>query len=103
MNRKIYTRDLKLKILGDLKNKSQVQVCKEYNVHTSMIHRWKKEFNINPSQAFRGNGNLWKKEAELERYKKLLGKSYSENQFLKKTLEILRQKREEEKIKSCIK
>ena len=66
-----------------------------------MISKWKKEFNSDPIKSFSGNGNLWKIEAELERYKKLVGQLFAENEFLKKTNQrLLELKQEEKKVKS---
>ena len=65
-----------------------------------LFSKWKRELKESPDKAFSGNGNLWKAEAEVEKYKRLVGQLYAENEFLKKTLERLQQlKAEEEKMK----
>ena len=97
--RRTFTRDFKLSILNELNVKSALEVCKNNDLHPTTVAKWKREFKENPEKAFNGNGNLWKAEAEVERYKRLLGELYAENEFLKKTTERLQQlKAEEEKM-----
>lgn len=91
-----FTRDFKLSVLNELNVKKAAEVCREHNIHPVMISRWKREFNANPAKAFSGHGNLWKAEAEVERYKKLVGELYAEIDFLKKTTKRLQELRAEE-------
>ena len=99
--RNSYTKEFKLSILNELLTKKAVEVCREHNLHPVMISKWKKDFNQDPVKSFSGNGNLWKIEAELEKYKRLVGQLYAENEFLKKTNErLLELKAEEKRVKS---
>jgi len=99
--RREFTRDFKLSVLNELNLKKAVQVCREHNIHPVMLSRWRKEFNDNPIKSFSGNGNLWKAEAEVERYKRLVGELYAEIDFLKKTTKRLQElNAEEKKVKS---
>jgi len=95
--RREFSRDFKLSILNELNEKKAVQVCKEHNIHPVMICKWKKEFNQNPISSFSGNGNLWKAEAETEKYKRLVGELFAEIDFLKKTNRRLMELNAEEK------
>lgn len=97
--RRKFTRDFKLQILEQLKNKSVVEIVKETGIHPMMIYRWKKEFETNPAKAFAGHGNICKLEAEVADYQRLVGKLYAQNEFLKKTSETLKAKLAEERIK----
>lgn len=101
--RKEFTKEFKLSILNELCLKKAVEVCREHNIHPVMISRWKKEFNQDPVKAFSGNGNLWKVEAEAEKYKRLVGELYAEIDFLKKTTKKLQELRAEEAIKRSVK
>jgi len=92
-----FNRDFKLSILNELNLKKAVQVCREHNLHPNLLSRWRKEFNQNPAKAFSGCGNLWKAEAEIERYKRLLGELYAEIDFLKKTTKRLQELNAEER------
>lgn len=96
-----YDREFKLSVLNEMLTKKAVEVCKEHNIHPNLLYRWEKEFNQNPGKAFSGNGNLWKAEAEVERYKRLVGELYAEIDFLKKTTRRLQElNAEEKKVKS---
>lgn len=99
--RRGFTRDFKLSVLNELNVKKAAEICKEHNIHPSLLSNWKKEFNQNPVKAFSGKGNIWKTEAELEAYKRLVGELYAENAFLKKTTKKLQElKAEEERMRS---
>ena len=81
--------------------KKAAQVCREHNIHPVLISKWKKDFNENPIKSFNGNGNLWKTEAEVERYKRLVGELYAEIDFLKKTtIKLQELNAEEKRVKS---
>jgi len=97
MKRRRFTREFKLEILRDLEINTLAQVCREHNLVPNVVSRWKKEYENNPYQAFSGNGNLWKESAEIEKYKRLVGQLYAENEFLKKTLDTLQRRRAEER------
>lgn len=97
MRRRRFTKEFKLEILMELESKTLAQVCREHDLVPNVVSRWKKEYESNPYQAFSGNGNLWKESAEIEKYKRLVGQLYAENEFLKKTLDALQRRRAEEK------
>ena len=98
--RRNFTRDFKLSVLGELNVKSIAEVCREHNLHPMMVHLWKKQYRENPDKAFSGKGNLWKPEAEVAKYERLVGKLYAENEFLKKTIRSLQElQAEEEKMR----
>ena len=65
-----------------------------------MLTRWRKELADNPDSAFKGNGNAYKEEAKIAELERLVGKLYAENDFLKKALDFLEKKAQEEKEKS---
>lgn len=97
MKRRKFTKEFKLEILRELEIKTPAQVCREHNLIPNVVTRWRKEYESDPHQAFSGNGKLWKESAEIERYKRLVGQLYAENEFLKKTLDTLQRRRAEEK------
>lgn len=99
--RREFTRDFKLSVLSELNVKKAAEVCREHNIHPVLLSKWKKDFNQDPVKAFSGKGNLWKAEAEVEKYKKLVGELYAEIDFLKKTMKKFQElKAEEEKMRS---
>ena len=82
--RRRFTREFKLTVLQELETASLTEVCRKHSVDISTVCNWRKDFEKNPQKAFAGQGNLWKPEAELARYKCLVGELYAENEFLKK-------------------
>ena len=96
-----FTREFKLGILRELENgKSFAQVCRENELGSSVVSKWKREYKENPEKAFSGQGNLWKEDAEIAKRDRLIGQLYAENDFLKKTLKRLQQlKVEEERMR----
>jgi len=92
-----FTREFKLSVLNELNLRKAVEVCREHNLHPVLLSKWRRDFNQNPVKAFSGKGNIWKAEAELERYKKLVGELYAEIDFLKKTTAKLQELKAEER------
>jgi transposase len=97
MKRRRFTKQFKLEILRELESRTLAQVCREHDLVANVVSRWRKEYDSNPNNAFSGNGNIWKESAEIEKYKRLVGQLYAENEFLKKTLETLQRRKAEEK------
>jgi transposase len=96
--RRLYSREFKLKVLREHESgKGAAQVCREHEIAPSNLHRWKKEFGENPNQAFSGSGNLYKENAKIAELERLLGQSHAEIAFLKKTLDVLEKKLQEER------
>ena len=97
VSKRQYDREFKLSIINELESKPISEVCREHNINQSLIFKWRKDYQTNPEKAFAGSGNIWKEEAKIAQYERLLGQAYAEIAFLKKTLEVLHQRRAEEK------
>lgn len=95
--RRIFSKEFKLGVLRELNSKSAAQICKENNIHQVLLNRWRREYENNPKAAFKGKGNLWKEDAKIAQYERLIGQLYAEITFLKKTLEVLQIRKAEEK------
>ena len=75
--RKKFTREFKISVLRELENgKIAAQLCRENDIHPSMLTKWKKEYKENPKTAFSGNGNISKTEAKLAEAERLIGQLY---------------------------
>jgi transposase len=97
----MYTREFKLAILSQVNAGIPVaQVARENGLHPQLVFRWKKEYLENPEKAFSGPGNPYKDQAKIAELERTVGRLYSENEFLKKTLESMKNHAEEEKRKS---
>ena len=96
--RKKYTRAVKISVVRELESGvSSGELSRKYGIHPTMPSRWKKEYYEDPDRAFSGNGNRYKLEARNAELERLVGKLYAENEFLKKAIENLGKRKEEEK------
>jgi len=82
--RKSFTREFKLGVLRDLDGKPLAQVCREHELHPTLVARWQREYRENPKEAFSGYGKLCRQDAKIARYERLLGQLYAENAFSRK-------------------
>jgi transposase-like protein len=99
IHRRKFTRERKISILQELETKPMAEVCREYNLHISTVSKWKKDYEQNPRDAFKGHGRIWKEDAKTAHYERLIGRLYAEIDFLKKAYETLKQHQAEEKIR----
>ena len=91
-----YTREFKLAILAQINNGVPVaQVARENGLHPALVFRWKNEYLENPEKAFAGPGNPYKDQAKIAELERMVGRLYSENEFLKKTLTSLKERVDE--------
>ena len=97
MKRRSFTKEFKVEILKQMDVRPLVEVCREHELLPAIVMRWKREFEGNPHDAFAGKGNLWKEDARIAHYERLLGKQAAEIDFLKKALEKVQQLRQEER------
>lgn len=95
-SRRRFTKEFKHLVVQQLDSRPLAEICRENDVLPAMIQRWKREYESNPQDAFGGNGRLYKEEAKIARYERLIGQLYSEIDLLKKSIENLRQSRAEE-------
>lgn len=96
-SRRTFTREFKLSVLQEIEEKPIAQVCREHEVHPALVNRWKREQQDYPAAAFSGRGNLYKAEAKIAQYERLIGQQCAEIVFLKKVNATLQQRRAEEK------
>ena len=79
-----YTREFKLAILAQINNGVPVaQVARENGLHPQLVFRWKNEYLQDPEKAFAGPGNPYKDQAKIAELERMVGRLYSENEFLK--------------------
>ncbi len=94
-----FTREFKLSIIKELETKRMCEVCRSHNLAPSTVSGWRTDYEANPKEAFKGLGNIWKEDAKISQYERLIGQLYAENAFLKKVYERLKQQSAEEKRK----
>jgi len=97
--KKHFSREFKLSVLKELESKRLVEVCRAHNLAPSTVSDWRTVYEKNPKEAFKGRGRLYKEDAKIAQYERLVGQLYAENAFLKKVFEKLKQHQAEEKRK----
>jgi len=103
-SRRRFTKEFKNSVIQQLDSSSSAEICREHDIHQNMLQRWKKEYELNPHDAFKGNGKLWKQEAKIAHYERFIGQLFIEIDLLKKRTEHLRQLRAEElRMRKCTK
>lgn len=85
--RRTYTREFKLKVLGEIEaGKSQAQAAREYQLTETALYKWRKQLKRYKEQAFAGQGKAYTDEARLHELERMVGRLTMENDFLKKLL-----------------
>lgn len=97
--RRTFTKEFKLSVVRELEVKPLIEVSKTHSISPSVLNRWKREYDTNPQHAFSGHGKIWKEDAKISQYERLVGQLYAENAFLKKALDALKQHLAEERRK----
>ena len=87
LKRRRFTREFKLQVVRELEaGKTPAQAAREYQVHPTVLVRWRKEHLQYAERAFTGNGRLYKDEARIAELERMIGQLLMENTLLKKAL-----------------
>jgi len=55
--RKQYSREFKIQLLREIENGTPIsQLSRQHEIHESLIHKWKRQYNADPQNAFSGSG-----------------------------------------------
>ena len=92
-----FSMEVKLSVLKELETKRLAEVCRAHNIAPSTVSGWRKDYEANPKEAFKGQGNTWKEDAKIAQYERIIGQQCIEIAFLKKVYERLKQQIVEEK------
>lgn len=101
--RRRFDKNFKLEVLQQMEHKPLAEICREHNLHPSVVGRWRRELAQCPKEAFKGRGSAYKLEALLAESQRLIGQLYAENAFLKKVLQNLQERQAEERALRSIK
>jgi|SRR5499433_366777 len=95
MSRRVFTREFKVAAVKELESgKPLAYVARRLEINPNVLHRWRREFQEQPTKAFSGRGKrmlVESREAELERK---IGQLTMENDFLKKLLVVFEEQQE---------
>ncbi len=93
-----FDKEFKLQILQQAGCGRPAEVCREHNLHPSLISRWRRELAQYSQEAFKGKGNTYKVEAQLAEAQRLIGQLYAENAILKKAIQSAQDREAEERM-----
>ena len=62
------------------------ELCREHELHPSLLSKWRLQWQDNPGLAFSGRGNASTSTAKIAELERLVGRLYAENALLKKAL-----------------
>ncbi len=94
VKRRRFTREFKLQVVREVESgKSVAQVAREYQLHPTMINRWRKEHERYAEQAFSGNGNSLKSETRVAELERMVGRMAMELEMAKKVSSFLNSSR----------
>ena len=90
LKRRQFTRDFKPQVLQEVDSGKGVgQVARQYQVHPTLIHRWRQQLRHHGEKAFPGNGKAHTEEAKVAALERKVGQLTMENDLLKKVLHQL--------------
>jgi transposase-like protein len=88
---RIHSRELKLEVCRQIANGEQrpAQVCREYQLASSLLARWRKEYDARGEAAFTPGevGRIESQERRIAELERFCGQLAWENMLLKKGLE----------------
>jgi len=86
--RRQFSREFKIQVIREIESGTPIaQIARQHQIHESLIHRWRRQYQRDPENAF--GGRAASQEAKIAELERTLGNLYLENQFLKKTLQRL--------------
>jgi len=92
-----FTKEFKISVVQELETSSLAVVCRAHSLDASTVCGWRKDYEKNPKEAFSGHGKVWKQEAKIAHYERLVGELYAQVDFLKKAYEQLQARKAEER------
>ena len=86
--RKTYSKAVKFKAALDMikSEKTVEEISREYSVHQSVLHKWKKALLEQGADIFEDQRKKASDEVEISDLERKIGKLVMENDFLKKVL-----------------
>jgi len=98
--RRSFNKEFKEKVLLELESgKSMAEICREYELNSTVVCRWKREQRQNPGVAFAGKGNPAKIETKINQLEQKVGQQTMEIDFLNRMNKAMFEKIKEIKKK----
>lgn len=85
LKRRKFSREFKLEVLQELDaGRPMAEICRQHEVGSNLVCRWRREYEKNPEHAFSGKGNPSTQETKVAQLERKIGQLYLENEFIKK-------------------
>jgi len=68
--------------------RSLASVARDLDIHSNLLHRWKREYLDHEDESYPGKGNLYPKDEEIRRLKRELTDVKEERDILKKAIAV---------------
>jgi transposase len=92
--RRKFTRELKTAAIQQLEAGSSVaEVARAFEINPNLLHRWRKEFQCGPGNAFPGVGKRRWEETRVAQLERKVGQQTLEIDFLKGCLQRIEEQR----------
>ena len=92
--RRKFTQELKMAAIQQLEAGSSVaEVARAFEINPNLLHRWRKEFQHGPGNAFPGVGKRRWEETRVAQLERKVGQQTVEIDFLKGCLQHIEEKR----------
>ena len=92
--RRKFTRELKTAAIQQLEAGSSVaEVARAFEINPNLLHRWRKEFQHGPGNAFPGGGKRRWEETRVAQLERKVGQQTLEIDFLKGCLQRIEEQR----------
>lgn len=87
IKRRQFTKEFKLQVLQEIQaGKTVAQAAREYQIHPTLIGKWRSSEEKYGERAFAGNGHAYTEDARVAELERVIGQLTVENLFLKKGL-----------------
>ena len=97
LKRRKFSGQFKLQVVREIEaGKTVAQAAREYEIHPTLIGRWRKAHLHYAERAFAGNGHAYKDQARIAELERMVGQLAMENELLKKALLRLEGQRRQE-------
>jgi len=94
LSRRKFTREVKLAAVQRLETGSSIaEVARAFEVNPNVLHRWRREFQQGPGNAFPGPGKRRWDETEQAKLERKIGQQTLEIDFLKGCLQRIEEQR----------
>lgn len=94
LSRRKFTSEFKLRAVRQVEAGASVAaVARRYEIHPTLLTKWRKQLRQDPQRAFNGPRNGSDEQARLAELERMVGRLTMENDLLKKALARLEEQR----------